>query len=49
MPNVLITPHVAVKDAQNIDERRYQILIANARRFMAGAELSNVVDKGKWY
>ena len=49
LPNVLMTPHVAVKDAQNIDERRYEVLIGNARRFLAGDELNNVVDKGKWY
>ena len=49
LPNVLMTPHVAVKDAGNVDERRYEILIGNARRFLAGEELQNVVDKSKWY
>lgn len=49
LPNVLMTPHVAVKDAGNIDERRFDVLIGNARRFMAGEPLANAVDKGKWY
>lgn len=49
LPNVLMTPHVAVKDAGNVDERRYEILIGNARRFLSGEDLQNVVDKSKWY
>jgi phosphoglycerate dehydrogenase-like enzyme len=49
MPNVLLTPHIAVKDAENIPERRYQILLENARRFAAGEPLRNVVDKAAWY
>ena len=34
LQNVLLTPHVAVRDAGNIPERRYQVLIDNARRFL---------------
>jgi len=49
LPNVLLTPHIAVKDAENIPERRYQILLENARRFVAGEPLQNVVDKAAWY
>ena len=49
LPNVLITPHVAVRDAENIPERRFEIILDNARRFQAGEELTNVVDKTKWY
>lgn len=49
LPNVLMTPHVAVKDAGNIPERRFEIILDNARRFQAGEELTNVVDKTKWY
>ena len=49
LPNVLMTPHVAVKDAGNIPERRFEIILDNARRFLAGEELHNVVDKSKWY
>ena len=47
--NVLITPHVAVADAEDIPERRYALLADNARRFLAGEELRNVVDKARWY
>jgi phosphoglycerate dehydrogenase-like enzyme len=49
LPNVLMTPHVAVKDAENIPERRFQVLLDNARRFLKGEPLKNVVDKTKWY
>jgi phosphoglycerate dehydrogenase-like enzyme len=49
LPNVLLTPHVAVRDAGNIPERRFQVLIDNARRFMENEPLVNVVDKNKWY
>ena len=49
LENVIITPHVAVADAEDIPERRYQLLLDNARRFLAGEELRNVVDKARWY
>ena len=49
MPNVLLTPHIAVKDAENLPERRYQVLLENARRFAAGESLRNVVDKAAWF
>ena len=49
MPNVLITPHVAVKDAENISERHFEILLENARRFAEGKPLQNIVDKAMWY
>ncbi len=49
LPNVLLTPHIAVKDAENLPERRYRFLLENARRFAAGEPLRNVVDKATWY
>ncbi len=49
LPNVLMTPHVAVRDAGDIPERRFQIILENARRFARGEELVNVVDKERWY
>ena len=49
LPNVIMTPHVAVRDAGNIPDRRFEIILENARRFAAGEELYNVVDKGRWY
>ena len=49
LPNVIMTPHIAVKDAENIPERRWEVLLENARRFLEGRELRNVVDKEKWY
>ena len=49
LPNVLMTPHVAVKDAGDIPERRFQIILENARRFARGEPLMNVVDKRRWY
>ena len=49
MENVLITPHVAVAEAADIPRRRYALLADNARRFLAGEPLRNVVDKARWY
>ncbi|MBV7336150.1 D-2-hydroxyacid dehydrogenase [Chloroflexi bacterium TSY] len=49
LPNVLLTPHIAVRDAANLPERRFQVLLENARRFDAGEPLKNTVDKALWY
>ena len=49
LPNVLLTPHIAVKDAANIPERRFEVFLENARRFAAGEPLRNVVNKAAWY
>lgn len=49
LPNVILTPHIAVKDAENLPERRYQVILENARRFIEGKPLMNVVDKAQWY
>ncbi len=49
LPNVLLTPHIAVKDAANISARRFKVLLENARRFAAGEPLRNVVNKAAWY
>ena len=49
LPNVLMTPHVAVRDAGDIPERRFQIILENARRFARGEELMNIVDKARWF
>jgi len=49
LPNVLLTPHVAVRDAENIPERRFEVLVDNARRFAAHEPLHNVVNKAAWY
>jgi phosphoglycerate dehydrogenase-like enzyme len=47
-PNVLMTPHVAGY-GPHLDERRLAILIENARRFVRGDVLLNVVDKRLWF
>ena len=49
LENVLLTPHVAVADAEDVAERRYALLADNARRFLADEPLRNVVDKARWY
>ena len=50
MENVLITPHIAiVAGAEDISERRFAIIVENARRLVDGREFINVVDKAKWY
>ena len=48
-PNTILTPHVAVKDAAHLDERRYAIIEQNVERFVAGDSLLNPVDKAQWF
>jgi phosphoglycerate dehydrogenase-like enzyme len=48
MPGVLITPHTAGYGPY-LDERRFEILLDNCRRFLAGEPLRNVVDKPRWF
>lgn len=48
MPNVLLTPHTA-GHGPYLDERRYDLLSENCRRFTAGEALRNVVDKARWF
>ncbi len=49
LPNVLLTPHIASRFGENVPERRFQVLLDNARRFAAGEPLHNVVDKAAWF
>jgi phosphoglycerate dehydrogenase-like enzyme len=48
MPNVLITPHVAILGTP-YRQKWEATLLENCRRFAAGQPLLNVVDKEKWY
>jgi phosphoglycerate dehydrogenase-like enzyme len=48
MPGALLTPHVAGY-GPHLDERRFAIILDNCRRFLAGQELRNRVDKARWY
>jgi phosphoglycerate dehydrogenase-like enzyme len=48
MPGVLITPHTA-GFGPYLDDRRYDILADNSRRFVRGLPLRNVVDKASWF
>jgi len=48
MPGVLMTPHTA-GHGPYLDERRLEIIVDNARRFLAGQPLRNVVDKANWF
>jgi phosphoglycerate dehydrogenase-like enzyme len=48
MPGVLITPHTA-GHGPYLDNRRYDILLDNSRRFLGGQPLRNVVDKSSWF
>lgn len=47
-PNVLLTPHVAGYGPY-LDERRWEIILENARHFLKGEKLRNVVDKANWF
>ncbi len=48
MPQVIITPHVAAASV-HIASRHLQTLLENIRRFVAGEELKNIVDKALWF
>jgi len=48
MPGVLITPHTAGYGPY-LDERRFEILLDNCRRFVADRPLRNLVDKAAWF
>ncbi|HKS88724.1 MAG TPA: D-2-hydroxyacid dehydrogenase [Stellaceae bacterium] len=48
MPGVLITPHTAGYGPY-LDERRFEVVSDNCRRFLAGQRLRNVVDKARWF
>ena len=47
-PGVLITPHTAGYGPY-LDERRFAVMSDNCRRFLAGEQLRNVVDKARWF
>jgi len=48
MPGVLITPHTAGYGPY-LDERRFQILLDNCRRFVKNEPLRNLVEKSNWF
>ena len=48
LPGVIITPHTAGYGPY-LDERRYEIILENCRRFIAGKPLRNIVDKANWF
>ena len=48
LPGVLITPHTA-GHGPYLDNRRYDVLLDNSRRFLGGQPLKNVVDKSSWF
>src|SRR5207248_1104769 len=47
-PGALLTPHTAGYGPY-LDERRYEIILDNCRRFLAGQPLRNLVDKARWF
>ena len=49
LDNVMLTPHIAVAEAVNLNNRRYEILEKNAKLFLKNQDLINVVDKEKWF
>jgi phosphoglycerate dehydrogenase-like enzyme len=48
IPGVMITPHTA-GHGPYLDERRFEVLSDNCRRFLAGEALRNVVEKSRWF
>jgi phosphoglycerate dehydrogenase-like enzyme len=47
-PNVLLTPHTA-GFGPFLDDRRFEVIVENARRFLRREPLVNVVDKSLWF
>ena len=47
-PGVLLTPHTAGYGPY-LDDRRFEVLSDNCRRFAAGQPLRNLVDKSRWF
>ncbi|MCC7368522.1 MAG: D-2-hydroxyacid dehydrogenase [Chloroflexi bacterium] len=47
-PNVMLTPHTA-GFGPYLDDRRRDLLVANAKRFAAGEPLVNQVNKALWF
>jgi phosphoglycerate dehydrogenase-like enzyme len=45
---VLLTPHTA-GHGPYLDDRRLAVLVDNAKRFVAGQPLRNLVDKARWF
>lgn len=48
LPNVIVSPHVSWS-SERVRERSVALIVENMRRFKAGAELLNVVDKQRGY
>jgi phosphoglycerate dehydrogenase-like enzyme len=48
LQNVIITPHCAAASPR-VPERHLETLLDNLRRFVAGEQLRNVVDKAQWF
>ena len=48
MDNVIMTPHVAAASPR-VAERHFATLEENVRRFAAGEEPLNLVDKSRWF
>ncbi len=46
--NVIITPHIAAASTR-IAERHFAVLLENVKRFAAGEEPINLVDKRRWF
>jgi phosphoglycerate dehydrogenase-like enzyme len=46
--NVIITPHVA-GFGEDTEDERLELIVDNARRFLQGRPLRNVVDKQRWF
>jgi phosphoglycerate dehydrogenase-like enzyme len=47
-PGVILTPHMA-GFGPHVNERRYDIILDNCRRFISGKTLRNIVDKQNWF
>jgi hypothetical protein len=47
--NLRISPPCPQATAPYLDDRRYEIILDDCRRFRAGQPLRNLVDKARWF
>jgi phosphoglycerate dehydrogenase-like enzyme len=48
LPNVILTPHTGWHGPY-LDQRRFEVILANCRALLANGTFMNVVDKSSWF
>ena len=48
-PNLIMSPHCAIDDAEHYAQRALEVFLANLGRYLNGETLINLVDKALGY